>query len=202
MNTLLLVAFGFFMGSLPFSVWLGRYALGEDIRQYGDRNPGATNVLRAGGARWGGLALLLDFMKGAIPVALANFGLHLDDISLLIVAMSPILGHAYSPFLNFKGGKALATAGGVWCGLTIWEVPTVAGLLLGFWFAFINESAWAVMALLVSLLAYLLLAHPDPLLLAMWALNSILVVWKHRSELRQPPTLRSWYRNLVLPWHS
>lgn len=202
MIALLLTVFGFFLGSLPFSVWLGQYALGKDIRQYGDGNPGTTNVLRAGGVKWGALALLLDFMKGAIPVALANFTLRLDGLPLLIVAMSPILGHAFSPFLKFKGGKALATAGGVWCGLTIWEIPTVAGLLLGFWFAFINESAWAVMALLVSLLAYLLLARPDPFLLMLWVVNSTLVVWKHRHELRQKPTLRSWYRNLVLPWHS
>lgn len=198
----LMLLAGFMLGSLPFSVWIGRYALRRDIRQVGDGNPGSTNVLKAGGARWGAVAFLLDFLKGALPVAVAHFVLRWDDAALFLVALMPPLGHAFSPFLGFRGGKALATIGGVWCGLTIWEIPTVGGLLLGFWFAFITESAWAVVFTFLSVITYLLLAHPDPLLLAVAIAHFLLILWKHRLELKPPVTLRHWYRSLSLPWHS
>ncbi|MBZ0295234.1 MAG: glycerol-3-phosphate acyltransferase [Anaerolineae bacterium] len=197
----MITVLGFCAGALPFSLWVGRLALRQDIRQVGDGNPGATNVLKAGGIKWAAIAFLLDFLKGAIPVAVAQFVLRLDDGSLWLVAMAPPLGHAFSPLLGFKGGKALACIGGVWCGLTIWEIPTVGGLLLGFWFIFINESAWAVVLMALSVLAYLLLTGSDGLWLAVWGGHFLLTLWKHRAELTQLPSLRPWYRSLVLPWH-
>ena len=106
-----LVAFVF--GALPLSVWLGRFALGVDIRKYGDGNPGAANVWRAGGKWWGLLAILLDGFKGLIPVAIANFAIGIEGWWLTAIALAPILGHTYSPFLNFRGGKALSTTFGV-----------------------------------------------------------------------------------------
>ena len=73
----------FLAGSIPFSVWLGRLALRTDIRRYGDHNPGATNVARAGGWQLGALALVLDMLKGAIPVGLAWYWGGLNDWALV-----------------------------------------------------------------------------------------------------------------------
>ena len=202
MTTILLVVTGFISGALPLAVWLGRYALRTDIRRYGDGNPGASNVLRAGGKGWGALALLLEVSKGLVPVALANFVFGLEGAGLVAVALAPVAGHAFSPFLRLRGGKAVAATFGVWCGLTIWEGPTMLGLLLGFWYVFINESGWAVLLCMLSFLAYLLLAHPDGVLLAVWAGNCAILLWKHRVELVHPPTLQAWYRDLKLPWHT
>jgi glycerol-3-phosphate acyltransferase PlsY len=200
MTELIMVAAAFLAGSLPFAVWVGRLALGADVRRFGDGNPGTTNVLRAGGVRWGAVVLVLDFLKGALPVAFAHFVLGFDGLALLAIALAPPLGHAFSPFLRFRGGKALAASGGIWCGLTIWEVPTVGGLLLGFWYAFIEENAWAVVFMALSLLAYLVLTQHDPLILAVWLGNFLLILWKHRGELTQPPTLRRWFTQVTLPW--
>ena len=75
----------FLCGSLPLSVWLGRVALGKDVTQYGDRNPGAANVWRAGGIGWGLLAATLDLLKGAIPVGLANFVFDMEGWALAAV---------------------------------------------------------------------------------------------------------------------
>ena len=200
MTALLLTVTGFFSGALPFSVLISRHFLKTNIRNVGDGNPGTFNVLKAGGFLWGALAFVLDIFKGLIPVAVANFWFGLTGLSLVAVALSPLLGHAFSPFLGFKGGKAVATTFGVWCGLTIWEGPTVFGLMLGFWFAFINESGWVVMFTSLSLLAYLLLAHPAPVLLAVWLGNFLIFVWKHRAELTAVPTLQAWYRNMR--WRS
>jgi glycerol-3-phosphate acyltransferase PlsY len=200
MHTLLWVLLAFFCGALPFSVWIGRFWLRTDIRRYGDANPGATNVLRAGGKVAGALALLLDFLKGALPVGLAHLQGGLTGWSLVAVALAPILGHAFSPFLRFRGGKAVAVSGGVWCGLTIWEGPTVGGLLLGLAYWFIAVDGWAVMLAVIGLLLYLLLtpanwngldARPAAwVILASGLGNLLLLAWKHRADLRQPLTWR------------
>ena len=105
--------FGFLLGSLPFSVWIGQFILKKDIRDYGDHNPGATNVLRAGGFPPYALALALDISKGAIPVGLAYQVFSIQDWQILPIALAPPLGHAFSPFLNWRGGKAIAAIGGV-----------------------------------------------------------------------------------------
>src|SRR4030067_957815 len=86
----------FLSGSIPFSVWIGRWILKKDIRQYGDKNPGTANVFRAGGRIWGVVALLLDFLKGAIPVGLAYWKYELEGWGLALIAIAPVFGHAYS----------------------------------------------------------------------------------------------------------
>lgn len=182
----------FLSGSLPFSVWVGRLALRTDIRRYGDGNPGATNVLRSGGKGWGTLALLLDTLKGAVPVAVACFWAGLTGWPLAAVAVAPVAGHAFSPLLRFRGGKAVAVTFGIWAGLTLWEGPTILGLALGFWFALVVVDGWAVILAMFSLLAYLLLAHSDPALLAIWSGNTLILAWKHRADLVQSPGLRAW----------
>lgn len=191
----------FLCGSLPFSVWIGRLALGADIRQFGDANPGATNVLRAGGKGAAAVALLLDFLKGAIPVGLAHFQGGVNGWPLAAVAVAPVLGHAFSPFLGLRGGKAVAVTGGVWCGLTGWEGPAIGGLLLGLAYALIAVDGWAVMAALAGLLGYLLLApaawnlldaRPESwVILAVWLGNAAILAWKHRHDLARPLALRT-----------
>ncbi|MBN1218261.1 MAG: glycerol-3-phosphate acyltransferase [Anaerolineae bacterium] len=194
MTTLVWFIIGFGCGALPFSVWVGRLALRTDIRGYGDYNPGAANVIRAGGWWWGMLALLLDYFKGVIPVGMAHFFAGLTGGSLAVVALAPVLGHAYSPFLGFRGGKAVAVTFGIWTGLTLGEIPLVLGLLLVFWFIVVAASGWAVLLAMLGLLPYLLLIHFDPVLLAVWVGNMLLLTWKHRAELKQPPGLRSWLK--------
>lgn len=192
--TLIWALGAFLSGSLPFSVWIGRLALGRDIRQVGDGNPGATNVLRAGGRGWGALAGFLDAMKGVVPVGLAYWFAGLRGVELVVVALAPILGHAFSPFLHFKGGKAVAVTFGIWVGLTLYELPTVMGLMLLFWFKTVTISGWAVVLTLISGLAYLALARPDPALLGVMVGNLLILAWRHRTDLAQPIGLRPWLR--------
>lgn len=97
MTEFLWFCFAFFCGSLPFSVWLGRLFAHQDIRKFGDGNPGATNVLRAGGKVVGLLAYILDVSKGALPVGLAYQNFHLDGYWMCLIALAPSFGHAFSP---------------------------------------------------------------------------------------------------------
>jgi glycerol-3-phosphate acyltransferase PlsY len=187
-----LVPLAFFCGSLPFSVWLGKILLGLDVRKFGDGNPGAANAFRTGNTLVGLLVLLLDISKAAAPVGWAYFNLQIRGIPMLLIAVAPILGHVFSPFLGFRGGKALATALGVWIGLTIWKLslPAIVGALIGI--ALFTPPGWSVMLALSGILAVLLIWMPDPLLLAVWFSEVVILAWTHRLDLRQGIHLRPW----------
>ena len=179
------------MGSIPFSVIVGKVFLSKDIRDYGDRNPGAANVWRAGGGTGlGMLAVLLDLSKGFLPVFLARYLFGVSGPGLVAVALAPIMGHAFSPFLRFKGGKAVATTFGVWGGFTFFEGPLALGVSMGAIHIWQKNNAWTVILGFLGLLGYLLLRHSDPFTLSIWAGNAAIVGWKHLAELREPLRVR------------
>lgn len=188
------ILIAFLSGSLPFSVWLGRLALRRDIRSYGDRNPGATNVLRAGGWPWFVLALMLDISKAAAPVGYTYQILGIRGWEMAAIAIAPVLGHAYSPFLRGQGGKAIAATLGAWIGLTLYTVPLVGILSLSVAFALLTVSGWAVMATLTAVFSYLLFFQPDPLLLAVLAGHTLILIIKHWPDLQQRPGIRPFWR--------
>lgn len=199
MSTIFWILAAFLSGSLPFSVWVGRLALRTDIRRYGDNNPGATNVLRAGGKTAAGLALLLDILKGALPVGMAWFFGELAGWPLVLVSLAPVLGHAYSPFLGFNGGKAVAVTGGVWAGLTGGVAIFGLALLLVVWYLLIKPDGWVVLATSLSLLLLLFLFSASATLLAVWAGSTLILAWKYRADLTRRPTLAPRLRQRATP---
>ncbi len=196
----------FLAGSIPFSVLVGKVALGTDIRRFGDGNPGGTNVARAGGKLWGGIAVFLDGIKAAIPVWLALRWAGVDGLWLVPVALAPSLGHAYSPFLGFRGGKAIAATAGVWLGLITWEGPIVLVLFLLIAYYLIDVDGWSTMAMMGGFGVYLLVRNrifvsPYPLFepttlafLPIWLGQTALLAWKHRADLRHRPHWRRAHR--------
>lgn len=115
----LLIFFAYLLGSIPFGVVVAKTVQGIDPREHGSKNTGATNVARLCGTKWGVLVLLLDVFKGWLPVYLAEPDeTHWFAVSL--VALAAILGHCYSMFLGFKGGKAVATSIGAVLGVSFW----------------------------------------------------------------------------------
>ena len=162
------------------------------MRRSGDGNPGATNAYRAGGAATGLLVLVLDVSKGAAPVGLAYFSLGYRGPTMGLIATAAVLGHVFSPFLGFRGGKGLAVALGVWIGLTLWRISLPALLLVLFWTALLDAVGWAVMLTLAGMLILLVAWMPDPLLLAVLAGQVIILAWSHRTDLRQRPHVRPW----------
>jgi len=87
-----------------------KISLGLDVRHFGDGNPGAANVFRTGNKLVGFLTLMLEISKAAAPVGLAYFNLGFRGVTMFLIAVAPILGHVFSPFLGFRGGKGLSTA--------------------------------------------------------------------------------------------
>jgi acyl phosphate:glycerol-3-phosphate acyltransferase len=153
-----LVAFLF--GSIPFSLLVGFWLLGVDIRRYGDGNPGAANVIRVGM-----LATLLDSFKGAAPVGAASFLVGIQDWRIVQIAIAPVAGHAFSPWLHFRGGKAVAVTFGVWTGLTLGGAPVVLGIFLLLMYFTVAVNGWAVILAMLGLLGGLVLTHHEFVLL-------------------------------------
>lgn len=192
------VVIAFLFGSIPFSLWLGKLFLKVDVRQVGDGNPGAANVFKAGGKTIGLLSLLLDVTKAALPVGLAYHNLEIRGIPMVLIAVAPIFGHVFSPFLGFKGGKGLASALGVWIGLTIWKASLAGVILTVVGIAMMSIPGWAVILGLVGILATLLIWIPDPIFLFVWVCQTLLLVWTHRADLRQRPSIRPWLAKYFL----
>jgi glycerol-3-phosphate acyltransferase PlsY len=192
MEILLWTAISFLSGSIPFSVIIGWLVRGEDIRQYGDHNPGAANVAQTAGKAWSFIALLLDGFKGAIPVGLAYFWAGIQGWGIVPVALAPVFGHAFSPFLRFKGGKAISTTFGIWLGITSYVGPIALGLIMIIMYTLLAASAWAVMFSMLAFGAFLVVYYQgtQPAFLLIWLINFLLLIYKHRQELTSPPRLR------------
>jgi len=188
--SVLLVFFAFWLGACPFSVWIGRWAMGKDIRNYGDGNPGAANVFRAGGRKSGCVALVLDVIKGVPFVALAHSFFELPVVLVLSVAVSAILGHAFSPILRFRGGKSVAVTYGVLLALPQHEMLIIFAIFMFLGFLFIESDSWTVMLGPIGSLVYLLANGGTS-----WELLFMLVVFvlftvKYFNELKTVPRLK------------
>ncbi|MDE0960548.1 MAG: glycerol-3-phosphate 1-O-acyltransferase PlsY [Planctomycetota bacterium] len=123
----------FLCGSIPFT-WLIGKTRGLDLLKVGSGNPGATNLARELGKLYGAVGLILDLLKGAVPVLLFST-LAADTASIwyrpeFLVGAAAVFGHCFSPFLKFRGGKGVATTGGVILAIE----PAIAVVLLGGWF--------------------------------------------------------------------
>lgn len=177
----ILMALGFLAGALPFAVWVGQLK-GVDIRSHGSGNPGAANVGRTLGWGWGGLVLLLDAFKAAVPTwfALQMIG----SLGGVLTAVAAILGHSFSPFLRFKGGKGVASALGALLVLS----PMAAGCSLA---VYAVVLAWSRIASLSSLTAALALPlvlwliGADRILLTFGSTIALLVIVRHRANLHR-----------------
>ena len=188
----------FLLGACPFSLWLGRRFLGSDIRGYGDRNPGAANVFRAGGRFLGGLAVALDMGKGIPFVAAAYYVYDLPERVVLGIGMAAILGSAFSPFLHFRGGKSLAVTGGVMLATPERDLFVAAVVFLILGALFMDRAAWMVMFSVSSVTAWLIILGRS--VAQVWFMVGVCVVlaYTHRHDLRQAPEfinrLSQWQR--------
>lgn len=142
--SVILATFAFLLAGCPFSVWVGKWLLHKDIRSYGDSNPGATNVFRAGSILAGALAIFLDSVKGFPFVYLARNYYFLSDLSVLAIATCVLLGHAFSPILKFRGGKALAVTLGILLAIPQYDLLLTLIIFIFIAFLLIKSDSWRV----------------------------------------------------------
>lgn len=134
MNLLLAAALGYLLGAIPFGLLIGRATRGIDIRQYGSHRTGATNALRTLGTRAAALVFVLDVAKGVAAVLLANAlfgGGALGEWAGAVAGFSAIVGHNWSVFIGFTGGRGVATSSGGLGAMSIWTILILAPIVVG-----------------------------------------------------------------------
>ena len=178
----MLVIGAYLLGSISSAILVCRLMGLPDPRTQGSNNPGATNVLRIGGKKAAAITLLGDSLKGLLPMLLAHA---LDDRAPVLAAtgMAAFLGHLYPVFFGFKGGKGVATALGVQFGLH-WGLGLSVSAIWLFVAKVMNVSSLA--ALVSMALAPLLvwLIWPSTALLWMQLAITLILFWRHRSNIR------------------
>jgi len=180
---------GYLLGSIPFGVVLAKAFRGADVRKAGSGNIGATNVARVAGPVAGVLTLILDIAKGAPAVWLAARLANQSAMWMVIAGLAALVGHCFSVWLNFRGGKGVATGAGVFlalCPLAVLGSVIVFVLVVTFWryVSLASISAAAAMPLLI----YFLWAphHAPPLVVSIGALlAAILIIYKHDSNIQR-----------------
>jgi glycerol-3-phosphate acyltransferase PlsY len=137
----------FLLGSIPFGYLMGK-SQGLDLRQHGSGNIGATNVWRVMGKTWGTAAFVLDFIKGVLPLLLLGWLVPEDGSAAMgwirvVTGLASILGHNYTPWLGFKGGKGIATSAGVLLMLVPWAfgVVVVTWVILFFSMRYVSVAS-------------------------------------------------------------
>lgn len=180
---LLLVLMGYAIGSIPFAILASRLFRLPDPRSYGSGNPGATNVLRSGHKAAALFTLAGDAAKGWFAVWLVH-RLGADVTVAALAGLAAFLGHVYSLFLRFRGGKGVATALGVLAGLQPALALAVAGIWLVVAFVTRYSSLAALTAAAGAPFLALLLDLPREVILVIAAMSAVLF-WRHRSNIGQ-----------------
>lgn len=177
-----LIVTAYLFGSISTAIIVCKMMGLPDPRSLGSGNPGATNVLRLGGKKPAAITLFGDFIKGLIPVLVAQY-LAMTPQTIALVGIAAFLGHLYPLFFDFKGGKGVATMLGVLFGFS-WMV----GLATTATWLFVAKvlKISSLSALIATLLApfYVWWLAPSQPLIVITAIMTVILYWRHRSNIR------------------
>lgn len=179
------IVFAYFVGSIPTGLWVGRWLRGIDIRDSGSGNLGATNAFRVLGKGIGSLVLLIDVLKGLLPVILFPRLVGMESVTPgqeMMIGGGAIAGHVLSCFVNFKGGKGVATALGVFLAIAPVEMSIilVIGILLIAITGYVSLAS-ITGAILLPLVLFFTDKPTSVLLVA--TLVCAIVLFRHRTNL-------------------
>ena len=181
MTDVWIIALGYFAGSVPFAFLIPRCFAGVDVRNVGSGNIGAANVFRATRPLIGLAVFGLDVFKGFAIVLLAT-RLGMDDPTCTAAGVATIMGHIYPVWLRFRGGKGVATAGGVFGVLS--PIAALASvvifLVVAWWTRYISAGSIVASLILVPLL-YVMAAPPSTMIGG--SLVTVLILYRHRGNL-------------------
>ncbi|MEW6087271.1 MAG: glycerol-3-phosphate 1-O-acyltransferase PlsY [bacterium] len=184
----LFLLFCYFIGSIPFAYIAGMVLKGIDIREYGSKNTGATNVSRVLGKIPGIIVFVLDFAKGLAPVLLAGHFFKYQENLVIIKILSglfSVCGHIWTVFLNFKGGKGVASSFGVMAGIT----PKSTLIVFLIWaiivFLFRYISLGSIAASLSLPLVVFFVEKEKAAVFIFTLLMSVIVIYKHRENIKR-----------------
>ncbi|MFM7565858.1 MAG: glycerol-3-phosphate 1-O-acyltransferase PlsY [Flavobacteriales bacterium] len=191
MGVLLLWLLAYLMGAIPSAVWLGKLFFGKDIREHGSNNAGATNTFRVFGKKLGIAVLLLDVGKGIVAMVLVNqlapsFPSPYIDYPLIEVfaALCCVLGHIFPVFVQFRGGKGVATSLGILLGMNPWPTLVCLGVFILVFLTFkIVSLASMGAAISLPVISLLVFEQNRPLEIVFHLTIAALVVFAHRKNI-------------------
>ena len=181
------IVMGYLIGSIPTGYLIVKAKTGQDIRKVGPGSTGASNVKRVLGKKWFFIVMLLDAIKGALPVVLAILFLHAYSqygLTPVAAAVAVLLGHSKSVFLGFTGGKSVASGVG-----TILALNPLVGLIVAVIWGIITwvskyVSLGSIIALAVS--PFIMWAFKQPAgYIAYCALGAVYIIWLHRENIKR-----------------
>lgn len=179
----LLVPVAYLLGSVSCAILICRMMGLPDPRGQGSGNPGATNVMRIGGKKAAGLTLLGDFLKGFIPVYLANV-LGMSTLLQALVGAAAFLGHLYPVFFGFKGGKGVATSAGVLLGFSWWlGLAFMATWMLMYKFGKISSLSALIASALSPVYAWFILG--DKPIVSAAVFMTVFLLFRHKSNIQR-----------------
>lgn len=181
-SDLLLVIGAYLIGSLSSAVIVCRLMGLPDPRTQGSGNPGATNVLRIGGKKAAAVTLFGDWLKGLLPMIAAHL-LEATPVVFAAAGLAAFFGHLYPVFFGFRGGKGVATALGVQSGL-MWQLGLAVGLAWLIMAKVVNISSLSALVSMALAPLILWLLWPDPWLFGMQVAITLVLFWRHRSNIR------------------
>ena len=176
-----LIILSYFFGAIPSGVWIGKIFKNIDVRDYGSKNSGATNSYRVLGAKLGIAVLIIDVLKGFIPLYIASkFNLAYND--LVILGLVAILAHTFSCFISFKGGKGVATSLGVF----LFLAPIITLILLVIFILVVYFTKYISLGSITA--AFLLpiftfFTHRDTYLFTLSVVIAIFVIYRHKTNI-------------------
>lgn len=175
---------GYLLGAVPFGLLVARVFAGVDVRAAGSGNIGATNVARAAGKGFGVLTLVLDALKGAAPVLVADHVLHAPTAIAAGAGLASVLGHVFPIYLRFKGGKGVATGLGVFAALS--PLSTLAAaVVFGLVFAIARVVSAGSLVAVVGLVVATVLLDGRPEVIALASIIALLVFVRHRGNIQR-----------------
>ena len=192
MSTIILIAVAYILGSVPNALWIGKVFKGIDIREHGSKNTGSTNAARVLGAKLGILTLILDISKGAIPVALSLFMkadlleniTGISNLDFIIIGIFAMIGHSFSIFMKFKGGKAVATTVGVFTVL-VPKALLLAAVVFFVVFALTRYVSVSSITAAISLPIFIFFLYGDIPYTVFGGIITILIIVKHKSNIQR-----------------
>lgn len=171
----------YLLGSIPSGVWIGKLFYQKDIREYGSGNTGATNTFRILGVKAGIVALVLDVLKGTAATLLP---IYLNtNIHPVFIGVFAILGHIYSAYIHFKGGKAVATSAGVALALHPIFLLIFVGVFLIILFISSTVSLASISAVFLAAIGSLFIN--DPLFSVVVWILALVILYLHRENIKR-----------------
>lgn len=178
-----LMIVAYILGSIPNALWIGKVFKGIDVREHGSKNTGSTNAARVLGAKLGILTLILDISKGAIPTLIATMLLD-SSINVILVGICAILGHSFSIFMKFKGGKAVATTVGVFIVLVPGAI-LLAAVIFFLVFGITRYVSLSSMIGAISLPIWIMIFYKNIPLTIFGIIIAILIIVRHKSNIQR-----------------